>query len=222
MKRANQPVGLNTDAEIIKKVLDGEVALFEVLMRRHNSVLYKIPRGYGFNHQDAEDIVQETYVNAYTQLKNFEHRASFKTWVTKILINKCLYKLGSEYSKKEQPQSELINENAQPMHTSQLQQPDNDLIKKELAKVLENSLQLIPVPYRAVFILRELEGFNVAETAELLSITPTNVKVRLNRAKVMLQKQLEQFYSSTDLYDFKDNYCTEIVKEVFNNIHTQD
>ncbi|MBD0332806.1 MAG: sigma-70 family RNA polymerase sigma factor [Chitinophagaceae bacterium] len=180
MKKPNQPTGLSTDAEIIKKVLDGEVALFEILMRRHNAMLYKIARGHGFNHQDAEDLLQETYVSAYAELNSIVHRASFKTWVTKILINKCLYNMGTGYVKKEQPHSELIIETAEPMHTEK-RQPDNEILKREFANVLANSLQAIPISYRAVFILRELEGFNVAETAELLNITPTNVKVRLNR-----------------------------------------
>ena len=87
------------EEEIIKKIVGGEKALFEVFIRRYNSVLYKIARCYGFNHQDAEDLMQETHVAAYTNLKNFQFRSSYKTWISKILIHKCVYKLSYGYFK---------------------------------------------------------------------------------------------------------------------------
>jgi RNA polymerase sigma-70 factor (ECF subfamily) len=92
------------------------------------------------------------------------------------------------------------------------------LVNKELAKVIENSLLQIPLNYRTVFILREIEGFNVAETAELLNITLVNVRVRLNRAKGMLQKQLEQFYPLSDIYELNLVYCNDMVNNVFTKI----
>jgi RNA polymerase sigma-70 factor (ECF subfamily) len=97
-------------------------------------------------------------------------------------------------------------------------QTENVLLNHELASVLEKSLQSIPVMYRTVFVLREVEGFSVAETAELLEITQVNVKVRLNRAKTLLQKQVEQFYSRTEIYSFNLIYCDAIVHKVFERI----
>jgi RNA polymerase sigma-70 factor (ECF subfamily) len=210
---------VSTDAEIIQKILNGEGPLFEILIRRYNSVLYKIARSYGFNHQDAQDLMQEAHLAAYMQLKKFEHRSLYKTWLSKIIINKCLYKMRYGYFKNEHPASSLIDETAQPMLT-QVSQSENEVTKRELGKVIEHSLQLLPVTYRTVFILREVEGFNIAETSELLQISPVNVKVRLNRAKAMLQKELEQVYSSAELYEFNLVYCDKIVKEVFNKINT--
>ena len=100
------------------------------------------------------------------------------------------------------------------------QDTERIVVNKELAKILEESLQHLPMPYRSVFLLREIEGFSVAETAELLNITQVNVKVRTNRAKAMLQKQLEKFYSSMELYEFHLTYCDKIVKKVFEQIAT--
>ena len=74
--------------------------------------------------------------------------------------------------------------------------------------------------YRLVFVLREIEGFNVAETAQLLNISTVNVKVRLNRAKAMLQKQLEKMYSSAEIYEFNLVYCDRLVKRIFDQIHS--
>src|SRR5690349_14506445 len=88
---------VSTDEEIIYKILQGEHALFEVLIRRYNSILYKIARSYGFNHHDAEDLMQDTHIAAFTYLSKFQGRAAYKTWISRILANKCLYKLKYGY-----------------------------------------------------------------------------------------------------------------------------
>jgi RNA polymerase sigma factor (sigma-70 family) len=205
---------------IIKKIVDGDIVLFEVLIRRYNPVLYKIARSYGFNHQDAEDLMQNTHVTAYMELAKFEGRASYKTWISKIMINKCLYKLKYGYYKKEVCGEQFPNSNQLPMHAKGNEnQTETDLLNRELTKVLEKSLQNIPVIYRSVFVLREIEGFSVAEAADLLNITPINVKVRLNRAKALLQKEIEQYYTRTELYSFNLIYCDAIVQKVFDRIH---
>jgi len=206
------------EEELIKKIVDGDKTLFEVLIRRYNSVLYKLARCYGFNHQDAEDIMQETHVSAYTNLKNFQHKASYKTWVSKILIHKCVYKLSYGYFKNEHPGTNEMNDQAKPVFNQSRMGTEKIILNKELSKVLEKSLEEIPLTYRTVFILREVEGFSTNETAELMNSTPVNVKVRLNRAKTLLQKKLEGFYSSTDIYEFNAIFCDALVKRVVNQI----
>lgn len=212
-------IKLSSDGDIIRGILDGNTALFEILIRRFNPVLYKIARSYGFNHQDSEDLMQDTHVTAFQQLGQFEHRAAYKTWLSKIMVNKCLYKLKYGYFRHESPQSEKIDNEVAPAITQQSERTtEKAVMNKELSKALEASLQQIPLPYRSVFVLREVEGFSVAETAEMLEISPVNVKVRLNRAKALLQKQLEQLYSSKDLYEFNLVYCDAIVKRVIERI----
>jgi len=206
------------EEELIKKIVDGDKTLFEVLIRRYNSVLYKLARCYGFNHQDAEDIMQETHVSAYTNLKNFQHKASYKTWVSKILIHKCVYKLSYGYFKNEHPGTNEMNDQVKPVFNQSRMGTEKIILNKELSKVLEKSLEEIPLTYRTVFILREVEGFSTNETAELMNSTPVNVKVRLNRAKTLLQKKLEGFYSSTDIYEFNAIFCDALVKRVVNQI----
>jgi RNA polymerase sigma factor (sigma-70 family) len=212
---------IHADEIIIGQILNGNTALFEVLIKRHNSVLYKIARSYGFNHHDAEDLMQDTHVAAYTGLKKFEGRASYKTWISRIMINKCLYSLKYGYFKNEVPSEKVRELNIRPMHIKENEnQTEGVLLNRELTVVLERSLQNIPVLYRTVFVLREVEEFSVAETAELLNITAINVKVRLNRAKALLQKQIEQFYSHTDIYSFNLIYCDAIVERVFEKINS--
>src|SRR5215203_6096256 len=209
---------LQDEEDLIKKIVAGEKTLFEVLIRRYNSVLYKLARCYGFNHQDAEDIMQETHLSAYTNLKNFQHKASYKTWVSKILIHKCVYKLSYGCFKNEHPGTNKIHEQVKPVFNQSSMGTEKIILNKELSKVLEKSLEEIPLTYRTVFILREVEGFSTNETAELMNSTPVNVKVRLNRAKVLLQKKLETFYSGTDIYEFNAIFCDAMVKRVFDEI----
>ena len=201
-----------SDESVIQKILEGDTAVFEILIRRYNTVIYRIGRMYGFNHHDTEDLMQDTHVSAYTQLASFEHRASYKTWISRIMINKCIYKLKYGYFKNEIPGEQVYESNSATIQTEQ------NMLNRELSSVLEKSLESIPVIYRSVFVLREVQGFSVAETAELLGITPVNVKVRLNRAKSLLQKQLEQFYTANEIYSFNLIYCDTIVKRVFDEI----
>jgi RNA polymerase sigma factor, sigma-70 family len=202
---------------IIQKILDGEKALFEVLIRRTNALLYKIARMYGFNHQDSEDLMQESHISAFQHLNSFAYRSSYKTWISKIMIHKCLYKLKYGYQAKET--NEIFNENAQPMHTSlSSSSTDAAVNNNELGKVLESCIQQLPLIYRSVFLLRELEGYSVIETAEMLGITEVNVKVRLNRARIMMQKELETYYNRSEVYSFNLKYCDPLTKKVMEKI----
>src|SRR5688572_13230955 len=104
-----------SDPEVIQEILLGNTALFEILIRRYNSVLYKTGRGYGFNHHDTEDLMQETFINAYQNLSKFENRALFKTWLIKIMLNQCYHKSHKHSYKKEQSIEGLVNNNAEQM-----------------------------------------------------------------------------------------------------------
>ena len=209
-----------SDVEIIYRILQTEQQLFEELIRRYNSLLYKIGRTYNYNHQDTEDLMQETNVSAYFNLAKFENRSSYKTWLTKIMINHCYQKRRKFSFKNEIPVEEYEINNSNPL----FQQEDNNeknLINKELKHVIENSLQNIPPNYRIVFTLRELSGFSVSETAATLDILESNVKVRLNRAKLMLRSQIEKMYTPEEIYEFKLVYCDSMIKNVMMKIHIQ-
>jgi RNA polymerase sigma-70 factor (ECF subfamily) len=220
MKKILDFIGTPNEKDIIKKVVEGETILFEILMRRYNGVLYKIAKMYGFTSEDAEDLVQEAHMAAFTDLKKFEQRSSYKTWISKIMINKCLYKIKYDSSKKEFSASRLIDENQKPIHAVNIE--TNKIINnQELLRILEICVQRLPLTYRTVFVLREVEGYSVAETAALLDITPANVKVRLNRAKVTLRKEIEKFYSPADLFEIKLTNCDDIVRGVFDRIELE-
>jgi len=206
-----------SDIEIIQQILDGETALFEILLRRYNAALYKTGRAYNYNHEDTQDLMQETWISVYKNLKGFENKSSFKTWLIKIMLHNCFHK-----NKKLSFKNELvidINEKSTPMYSNQQHTDTNrSLNSKELNHVIEVALQNIPHDYRIVFSLREMSGLSVNETAETLNISESNVKVRLNRAKAMLRKELEKSYTTEDLYEFNLKYCDAMVERVLNII----
>jgi RNA polymerase sigma factor (sigma-70 family) len=208
-----------SDSEIIQKILAGESALFEILIRRNNPFLYKTGRSYGYNHEDTQDLMQETFINAYMNLSKFESRSSFKTWIIKIMLNNCFHKQEKYSYQKETGRAEDIHEKSIPMYTTHKSTDTNEVVtNRELNHVIEKSLERVPGDYRLVFSLREISGLNVAETAEALNITESNVKVRLNRAKAMLRKEIERNYSAKEIFEFNLVYCDSMVSRVMNAI----
>jgi RNA polymerase sigma-70 factor (ECF subfamily) len=211
-----------TDLQLIPQILAGKTALFEIVIRRYNPYLYKIGRSYGYHHQDTEDLMQETYLNAFQHLAAFESRSSFKTWIIKIMLNQCYHKAQKQSYKKE------ITTDPFPMKRSNLMfqlhtpgDPSKSIIQKELNHIIEASLEKLPADYRLTFTLRELGGLKVAETAALMNTTETNVKVRLTRAKMMLRKEIEKIYSPEDIYEFNLVYCDKIVAAVMRKIQNR-
>ena len=207
-----------TDTEIIQKIINGEIALFEILIRRNNALLYKTARSYGYNHEDTQDLMQDTFINAYAGLSKFKNESSFKTWIIKIMLNNC-YQKQKKFSFKYET-SNTINEKWVPMFSNNKHtDANNEVMNRELTHVIEKSLAQIPTEYRIVFSLREITGLDVAETAETLNISESNVKVRLNRAKSMLRKQIENKYTAADIFDFNLIYCDAMVSRVMTAIN---
>jgi len=209
--------GTYNDFEIIQKILDGQLQLFEILIRRNNPILYKTGRSYHFNHEDTQDLMQDTFLDAFCNLSGFENRSSFKTWIIKIMLNKC-YKRQQKFSFKNEISNE-IDDKSIPMFTKSLHSDTHSsIMNRELSVVIENAIQRIPFDYRMVFSLREMNGLNTAETAEVLQISESNVKVRLNRAKTMLRKEIERAYTAEDIFEFNLTYCNEMVDWVMREI----
>jgi RNA polymerase sigma-70 factor (ECF subfamily) len=203
--------------EIIQKINEGEVRLYEILIRRYNPFLYKIGRSYRYNHQDTEDLMQDAYVNAFFNLKKFENRSSFKTWFTRIMLNLCFQKKQKLSFKNEIITDEIKNEKSDIMFHHSTNN-EKITVNKELGHIIENAIHQIPEDYRIVFTLRELNGLSVAETAEALDISESNVKVRMNRAKGMLQKEIKKMYSADEIFEFNLIYCDAMVEKVMNRI----
>jgi len=211
------PINKLSEEEIIQRILAGEKPLYELIVKRFNPTLYKIGRSYNFNHQDTQDLMQDSFIDAYKNLKQFEGRAHFKTWIIRIMLNNC-YRKKEKLSFKNELTTDF-NENAKPMFSNTQYNAVNNIQNRELGHIIENALATITEDYRIVFSLREINGLNVAETAELLGISEANVKVRLNRAKTILRNKIELAYSNVELYEFNLQYCDAIVINVMQKIN---
>lgn len=206
-----------TDAEIISRVLQGEKPIFEVIVRRYNPHLYKVGRSYNYNHEDTQDLMQDTYIDAFKNLAQFEQRSNFKTWLIRIMLNNC-YRKQQKYSFKNEMTKDTVNENVTPMFAGSDNDAQRRIHIRELRNVIENSLSEIPEDYRMVFSLREMNGLSVADTAELLNISEANVKVRLNRAKAMLQKEIQRSCTPEEIFEFNLKYCNPFTERVMKKI----
>jgi RNA polymerase sigma-70 factor (ECF subfamily) len=192
------------DEQIVDHVLKGNKKEYEQLMRRYDQRLFRISMSIVNNKAEALDIMQTTYLNAYSQLGNFKGAGSFGTWLTRILINESL--LRKKKKKQEQKLKEITEE-------AQQTTPLKTLINKELKTLLEISIANLPEKYKLVFVMREVEGMSVKETMDVLQLTEANVKVRLNRAKEMLRESLggEKF---KELFRLDRPLCDKIVDYV--------
>jgi len=205
-----------TESEIINRITAGDKSLYEIIVRRYNPQLYKVGRSYNYNHEDTQDLMQDTFIDAYRNLQQFEGRADFKTWITRIMLNNC-YRKKEKLSFKNEI-STAVNDQSTPLFSH----PDDThkiIQNRELGHIIEEALSRIPFDYRMVFALREINGMNVSETASLLNITEANVKVRLNRSKALLRNQIEKTYSATELFEFNLIYCDAMVENVMKTIH---
>lgn len=207
-----------TDIEIISRILRGDKPLYEIIVRRFNPFLYKIGRSYNYNHEDTQDLMQDTYIDAFKSLSQFEQRSNFKTWLIRIMLNNCYHKK-KKYSFKNEFANETINENVRPMFSNSNNDAQKEIHNRELGHIIESSFSKLPEDYRMVFSLREINGLSISETSSLLDISEANVKVRLNRAKSMLRTEIEKSYTAEELFDFNLCYCNPFTERVMNKIN---
>ena len=206
-----------SDEELIQKILHQETALFELIIRRNNQSLYRIGKMYHFSHEDTQDLMQETYIKAYTHLNQFQNRSSLKTWLSKIMVHEC-YRKSQKWAFKN---VESLEKNPSLFAKLGSTETSNKVMNTELNTVIEKSLLHIPEDYRTVFLLREINGLSVLETAEILDITESNVKTRLSRAKSFLRKEIEKTYNKEEIFEFNLIYCDAMVERVMQKIVSQ-
>ena len=207
------------DEEVVQRVLAGETALFEILMRRYNQRLYRVSRSILRNDGEAEDVMQDAYVRAYEHLNQFAGKAAFSTWLTRIAIHEALARRRRR-GKMEELDALPANGDFMAILKSSAPSPEDGTATAEARGLLEQALDHLPEAYRTVVVLREVEEMSVAETAESLGVSDAVVKTRLHRAHAMLRKDL---YSrakgrATDLYQFHAVRCDRVVKAVFERI----
>jgi RNA polymerase sigma-70 factor (ECF subfamily) len=210
------------DEEVVARVLAGETALFEILMRRYNQRLYRISRVILRNDGEAEDVVQETYVRAFTHLESFRGDSSLATWLSRIAMNEALGRLrrqrpGVEWSTL--PQGVLEAQIIQfPRAASD--DPEKSMAQREIQHVVEHAIDELPEAFRLVFITRVIEGMNVEETADILGLKPETVKTRLHRARAMLRDNVEKKIGPVvmEAFPFAGKRCERLTDAVLKRL----
>lgn len=209
--------GLETlaDEEVVRRVRLGEPALFEILMRRYNQRLYRVARSILRDGTEAEDVMQQAYVNAYLHLDQFAERARFSTWLTRIAVHEALARVRRRSRRREVEVPEGDGD-AGTLRSPQ-PSPEQEALAGELRRVLEGALDALPRGSRAAFVLREVEGLSTAEAAECLGVSEDVVKTRLHRARVLLRAELLERagIAQRDAFAFHATRCDRVVAAVF-------
>jgi RNA polymerase sigma-70 factor (ECF subfamily) len=177
---------LLTDEEIVARVLAGEKELFAVIMRRHGRRLFSVAVSVLRNGTDAEDVVQDTYMSAYRNLHQFAGRAKFSAWIRRIALHRAIYLAG--VTRLRVPFDHEDDASYVAEVPDACPSPEHRVFMREVHAVLDAAVASLPDNYRSVLLLRTIEETDTRVTAKRLQISPSNVKVRLHRARAMVRE----------------------------------
>jgi RNA polymerase sigma-70 factor, ECF subfamily len=199
----------------------GSEAAFEAVMRQHNGRLFRVARAILKDDSEAEDALQDAYLEAYKHMADFRGDAQMSTWLTRIVVNQSLMRLRRQRRHRivvpfeqqdDHEQVEMADENAEP--------PSSAALRAEVRQLLEERIDELPVAFRTVFVMREVEDMTVEETAACLGIPPATVRTRLFRARALLRAALARDIdtATVDVFGFAGARCDRIVAAVLARI----
>jgi RNA polymerase sigma-70 factor, ECF subfamily len=199
-----------TDEEVVARVRAGDTAMYEVLMRRHNRTVYRVVRSILRDADDVEDVMQQAYVSAYAKLDQFRSDARFSTWLVSVALNEARGRL-----RKRTLRALSDAANAEPPPEAPTT-PESEVAMREYVALVERAVERLPTPYRAVFVLRSIEGLGTAEAAAALDVSEDVVKTRLHRARLLLRGLLaDDFDRAAPLaFEFHAPRCDRVVAGV--------
>ena len=209
----------STDQDVIAQVLAGNTALFELLMRRYNERLFRVARAIVRDESEAEDVMQQAYVNAYTHLSQFNGTAQFSTWLTRIAVHEALARVRRQgryeaLDDDDNLDAELV------MERTTTFDPERLASSGELRGLIEASIDRLPDGMREVFMLRDIEGLNTLETASCLDVSEDVVKTRLSRARATLRRAILDRTGTTmpEVFRFYRPRCDHVVAAVLQQL----
>ena len=210
------------DIELVQRIASRDEGAFEMLMRRYNRKLFRVARAILKDDAEAEEALQDAYLAVYVHIGEFQGRARLSTWITRIVINQALMR-----SRKQRRDRVIVPlptalgsvqpaELAFDVPASGQESPESATMRAEIRHLLEAQIDRLPVAFRAVFILREVEDLSVSETAECLGIPEATVRTRLFRAKALLREALarEIDLAAANVFGFAGERCDRIVAAV--------
>lgn len=207
-----------SDEQIVERVLGGDTALFEILMRRHNQRIYRIVRGILKNDGEAEDVMQDAYVRSYQHLGQFQGKSSFITWLTRIAMHEAFSR-----ARRQRRQMSLDSDQtcaAPGLAVTPENSPERNVANMELHNALESAILSLPANYRSVIIMRDVEEMTTAEAASSLEISEESVKVRLHRARALVRRALYRQSGKyiREVFAFPATRCDRVVAAVLSRI----
>ena len=209
------------DAEVVRRALAREESAVRAIMQSNNRRLFRLARGILRNNSEAEDVVQETYVRAFTHLEQFRGDFSLSTWLSRIAMNEALGRLrrqrpgGSGPRRPAGPEAEIIQ-----FPLASADDPEKSMAQRQIQQVVEHAVDELPEAFRLVFIARVIEGMNIEETAETLGLKPETVKTRLHRARTMLRDNVERKIGPVvmDAFPFAGKRCERLTEAVLKRL----
>jgi RNA polymerase sigma-70 factor, ECF subfamily len=212
-----------SETELIDRARARDEAALRAIMQANNRRLYRLARGILRSDSEAEDVVQETYVRAFTHLDGFRGESGLSTWLSRIAINEALGRARGRKPHLELgalPEAMLNAEIIQFPHSSASADPEKSMAQREIQRVVEHAVDELPEVFRMVFIARVMEGMNVDDTAELLGIKPETVKTRLHRARTMLRENVEKKIGPVmmDAFPFAGQRCERLTQGVLRRL----
>lgn len=185
-----------TEAEVVRKAKQGNEEAFAELVNSYSERIYNLALRILRNREDAEDVLQETFITVLQKLSTFDGRSNFFTWIYRIATNASLMKLRKKKlvfaDLPENPDMGVRPEEEKFVDWSQ--DPSFSIQNEEIKKIINSSISQLSEIYRTVFILRDIEDLSIRETGKILNITEENVKIRLRRARLFLREKISEYY----------------------------
>jgi RNA polymerase sigma-70 factor (ECF subfamily) len=214
------------DIELTRRALAREARAFRTIMSRNNRGLYRIARSIMRNDSEAEDVLQEAYLSAFTNLEKFRGESTLRTWLCRIVIHEALGRLRARRRDAElpadddMPAAEII---AFPLNHG-MDDPERTMAQRQILEFVERATDSLPDAYRTVFVARAIEGLSAEETAELLGLKPETVKTRLHRARKLLRQRLDEQIGPVllDAFPFGGRRCERITDTVMRRLGFAD
>jgi RNA polymerase sigma-70 factor, ECF subfamily len=223
MQRSTAPkIAPEGEAELVARALARDEAAVRAIIKANNRRLYRLARGILRNDGEAEDVVQEAYVRAFTHLDHFRGDSSLATWLSRIVMNEALGRL-----RRQRPSVDFATLPQGALEAQIIQfplaapsDPEKTMAQREIHAVVEHAIDDLPEPFRLVFITRVVEGMNVEETAELLDLKPETVKTRLHRARAMLRESVEKKIGPVvmEAFPFAGKRCDRLTNAVLKRL----
>jgi RNA polymerase sigma-70 factor (ECF subfamily) len=188
---------ITDETAVVLQAREGDVAAFSELVRRYEGKIFRLATHITQNREDAEDVLQETFLKAYEHLDQFQGNSKFYTWIVRIAVNQALMKLRKRKTDKSVSIDETIDTGEDTVAREIAawdENPEQRYSREEMNGILSSAVDSLAPPYRAVFVLRDIEDFSTEETAEALNLSIPAVKSRLLRARLQLRDKLTRFF----------------------------